>query len=192
MKFEQLIEHVVDIVKRCWPFRIVRQWERGIRIYSGNVTKELTSSNGLRWFRGLHTFVPVIGEIRTHECNWEVIETPPQTLVTNDGKSVTVQFAVTYRVRDLKQYYVSIQNQDHTVLGGVRASAGVIVPQTSWADLPSTLAEAMRASVSKRVRRWGLEVREVMPTTLVDSPTVRLLIDPSTAAASTNGAASEE
>jgi regulator of protease activity HflC (stomatin/prohibitin superfamily) len=176
MTLGELLSKAAGWVYDFWPLRIVRQWEQGIRIYAGTVTKSLDSQNGFGWFPGLHWFVPMLGEVRIHECNWEVVETLPQTIVSADGRLVTVQYAITYRVRDLKQYYISIQNQDDTILGAVRASAGAIMPTLTWESM-GALSDAMLASVQKRVRGWGLEVKEVVPTTLLHSQALRLISD---------------
>lgn len=193
MTVSDFLSKAVEWLYAFWPLRIVRQWERGIRLYAGEVTDTLDSKNGFAWFPGLHAFWPKIGEIIVHECNWEVVETRPQTVISADGRAITAQFAVTYRIVDLKAYYVSIQNQDMTVIAAVKASAGAIIPEVHWNAMNAIdgLAPAMLAAVKARVRGWGLEVKDVVPTTLVHSRVLRLLTDPSVHKIAVGGGAEE-
>lgn len=173
----EFLAKAVDWVYEWWPFRLVREWEQGIRLYAGEVTGTLTHRNGLPGARGLHFFCPKLGEIITQECNWEIIESRMQTVVTKDGRAITVGFAVQYRIRDLKLYYTSIHDHAETTAGAVRAAAGSVVPTFRWEELSGALAAAMLNATKTKMYGWGLEVKDVTPTTLVDAQTLRLITD---------------
>jgi regulator of protease activity HflC (stomatin/prohibitin superfamily) len=173
------IRYLLDLALEWWPVRIVREWEQGIRLTSGAIGAEvLTFSNGpTPGLRGLHFFWPKLGEVIVHECNWEVAETTLQTLVTRDGRAVTVGFAVQFRISDLRLFYKSVHDHEATVLEAVRGAAGATVPTMDWEGLSGALAAAMLAATKSSVRGWGLEVKYVVPTTLVDARPIRLIQD---------------
>lgn len=175
MTLSDFLTKAVDWIYDFWPLRIVREWELGIRLQSGSIVKQLDAGNGIRK-SGVHWFIPRLGEIIVHECNLEVVETEPQTIETADGYSVTVQWAVTYCITDLINYYVSIQNQDDTVLGAVRAAAGEIIPTLAW-ETRADWARLMMEAIGEQSVNWGLDVKAVKPTTLVRAQTLRLLTD---------------
>jgi len=173
------IRYLLDLALEWWPVRIVREWEQGIRLTSGTIGPEvLTHTNGpLPGLRGLHFFYPKLGEVIVHECNWEVAETTLQTLVTRDGHAVTVGFAVQFRIHDLRLYYRGVHDHEATVLEAVRGAAGATVPTFELSSLSGDLAAAMLAASKASLRGWGLEVKYVVPTTLVAARTFRLIQD---------------
>jgi len=174
------LRYVLDLLLEWWPVRIVREWEQGIRITGGKIGAEvLTYTSGpVPGLRGLHFFWPKFGEVIVHECNWEVAETSLQTLVTSDGKPVTVGFAVQFRISDLRSFYRTVHDHEATVLEAVRAAAGSTVPGMEWSLLSGQLAAAMLAATKGAVRGWGLDVKLVVPTSLVDARAIRLIQDP--------------
>lgn len=169
------LKEAVEWVKGWWPFRIVREWEQGIRVTGGRITKLLRYDNG-RWpLRGVHAFWPRLGEIIVEECNWDVAETAPQTLTTKDGKVVSVAFAFQYRIRDLRLYYTSIQDQDTTVVGQVRGAAGQVVHELDLAELHKELPEAMLKAARSNMHGWGVDIRHITPTTQVEAQVLRII-----------------
>lgn len=171
------LKQAADWIKGWWPFRIVREWEQGIRVQGGAITKLLTHNNARRPFPGVHAFWPRLGQVIVEECNWDVAETPPQTLPTCDGHSVTVAFAIQYRIRDLRLYYTNIHDQEPTIVAQVRGAAGQVVPELGLEGLQKTLPEAMAEAVRRNTYGWGLEIRHVTPTTIVEAQALRLIGD---------------
>jgi hypothetical protein len=168
-----------DWVWEWWPIRIVRQWEQGIRIRAGKVTKLLRYDNGpLPGLRGLHFFWPRLGEIIIEECNWELTQTDLQSLTTKDGEVVSMSFALQFRIRDLGLYYLNLHDHEASLLETVRAAAGMTVPECDWETLRSAAwRDTMYERVRKSIHGWGLEVKLVAPTTLVSAQTFRLIMD---------------
>lgn len=175
----EFLAKAIEWVYEFWPLRIVNEWEQGIRLRSGAIGKKvLTSSNGIRG-GGLHAFWPKLGEIITFDCNWEVSETVVQSLVSKCGKPVAAGFAIQWRISDLRLLYIAVHDQEASILKGVRAAAGTLVPTMRWEELQAVddLSAKMLAATKKAVWGWGLDVKFVIPTTLADAAAYRLILD---------------
>lgn len=175
MTIGEFLAKVLEWIYEFWPLRVVRQWEQGIRLHAGEITALLTYCDGpFPGARGLHWFVPLVGEIMVESCNWETGQSWIQSLESRDGCTVTALFSVTFRIRDLRLYYKTIHDHQATIYGAVRSAAGEVIPTLAW-DERAKVAELMLEAVKKRVRGWGLEVGDVMPAVLVRSKALRLL-----------------
>ena len=176
MTIGELLAKLWERIWDFWPFRIVTEWEQGVRVHAGKIVAELKHDNGpIPGARGLHWFIPLLGEIMVESCNWETGQSWLQTLESKDRATVSVQFSVTFRVWNLRMYYQSIHDHEQTLYGAVRSAAGEVIPTLEWSELTDKLPELMMASMKKRIRGWGLEVSEVVPVVLVRSKALRLV-----------------
>jgi hypothetical protein len=161
-----------------WPFRIVREWEQGVRLLGGRATKLLTSSNARPPLRGVHAFWPGLGEILVQEVNYETPETELQDFVSADGTAWAAAVAVTFRIHDLRAHYLRVHDAEQTILSEVKAavaSAGATLPDVDVT--PPRLGELALEGAKGQTRGWGLEIKRVAPTTLTRAQQVRLVAD---------------
>lgn len=175
MTLGELLREAIERLYALWPVRIISDWEQGIRMRHGNaVGNTLTSSNG--WFgTGIHAYWPIIGEILSEAVTLRATETVPQTVVSKDGKPITMSFTVTFRIRDLKAMYSKIYEDETTVLDRVRAAAGQVAPTLDWAAMPDQLHRAVADAAKKSMHGWGVDLVDVSTTNLVCAPAVRLV-----------------
>ncbi len=176
MTLGELIREAADWIYGMWPMRIVQDWEQGIRVRHGNVTALLTSTNGL-FKTGIHFFWPFIGEVITEEANVRVVETDFQTCVTKDGKDATFSLGIKYKIRDLKAMYLKIHEHGDTVNEEIRSSAGTIVPDMNFANMPRQLGDAVAERARQRMRGWGVELVAVSLVNLTAAQPFRLIFD---------------
>lgn len=170
---KQALEHLYGL----WPFRIIRDWEQGIRLRHGNATALLDSTNGL-FGTGIHVFFPVIGEIIDSDTNIETPETDRQDLITADGELISFSLAVRYRVRDLKLLWLKIHDQDETVLEEVRAAAAEVARQWTLEEVRGgRFGPQVLEQLKARTRGWGLEIISVSPVNMTNAPQLRLITE---------------
>lgn len=184
MTFAEVLKELAERIYSLWPARIIRQWEQGARLRFGRVQAQaLTHSNGL-FGTGLHFFWPIVGELVTTECNWDVLETSIQTMRLKDGTEVTFSLGVQYRVVDIVKWWLQIQDHDSTVAETFRGVAGEVARECStleefMADAPSV--ERRQGRILTEVRRqmepWGIEVRRARFINMTQAPAVRLITD---------------
>jgi len=174
MTLGEFLQAVLEWFYELWPFRIVREWEQGVRLRNGNVTKLLTSTNGFRG-SGVHTFWPMIGEILSEEVNVRVIETSWQTLVSFDDRPVSFSLAARYKIRDLSKLYISIHDQEETIQNQLSAAAALVLCTLEVKDLDEQFAAAVEQEARKKLSSWGVTLLEVNLYNRVEANALRLL-----------------
>jgi regulator of protease activity HflC (stomatin/prohibitin superfamily) len=160
-----------------WPWRIVREWEQGVRLLGGRATKLLKFDNARRPFRGIHAFWPGIGEILVQETNIETPETDLQDFVSGEGTQWAAAVAVTFKIHDLRAYYLRVHDADETILSEVKAAVASAGAGLSDAGMVHELGDAALELAKGQTRGWGLEIKRVQPTTLTRAQQIRLVSD---------------
>lgn len=160
-----------------WPWRVVREWEQGVRLLGGRATKLLTSSNARRPFCGVHAFWPGLGEILVQEVNIETPETDLQDFVSLDGTPWAVAVAVTYRIHDLRAHYLKVHDAEQTILSETKAAVAAAGAQLHDGDMTGQIGELALEAAKGQTRGWGLEIKRVQPTTLTQAQQIRLVSD---------------
>lgn len=174
--FGELLVAWAAWLRQLIPFRIVRDWEQGVRLRAGRVTALLTSTNGLRG-TGLHLFWPLIGEVWVLPVLLRVAETTLQTVVTRDGREATISLGVRWQIRDLRALFLAVHDAEDTALDLIRGTAGSLIPGMDWSELPGQLPERMAKEVRARMRGWGVTIHEVYIVNLTASQTLRILAE---------------
>lgn len=172
MTLGEFLQQIIEWIYDLWPFRIIRQWEQGVRLRLGNVSGLLTSTNG--WFgTGLHGFWPLIGEIISDETNTQVIDTDWQTL-----DDISWSLAARFKVFDLAKLYILCQEQDDSIKNIIQAAA------LEWAYLltddevdDEAFGKAVKKAASVRLKKWGVTLLEVKLMNRVEAKALRLLSD---------------
>jgi regulator of protease activity HflC (stomatin/prohibitin superfamily) len=168
--FSWLRERLYDL----WPVRIIRDWEQGVRLRAGNVQALLTAHNGIGG-TGVHLFWPLLGEIFWQHTSIRAAETSLQRLTTKDGVDVSVAFTLTYQIKDLGALFTKVHDFADSILDRVRGAAGLVVPELLASELSARLQPEMDAAVRKRVRGWGLDLIDLVPTQTSRAPALHLL-----------------
>lgn len=174
MTFGDIFHWLKDRLYDLWPVRVIRTWEQGLRVRAGNVHRVLTSANGLGG-TGIHVFVPLVDEVVTVNAAIRAAESALQRLTTRDGVDVSVAFTLTYQIRDLRAVTEKVHDFADSVLDRIRGAAGQVVPALLWEELEAKLAPEMDATLRKKVRGWGLDLIELVPTSLSRAPALHVL-----------------
>ena len=174
MSIGELIREVAERLWRLWPFRIVCDWESGVRCKYGNATKLLTAKNGFRG-SGLHVFWPLVGDIIVEETNIEVAQTDLQTVATADGIQLTMSLGYKYRTFNLKTMYQSIHSVDATVANEIQATAGRIVQGLKYEDVQDRLAAELLREAGTQLAKWGIRVLDINIIDFTTARPIRLL-----------------
>jgi regulator of protease activity HflC (stomatin/prohibitin superfamily) len=93
---------LIVLVVGATGFKLVRQWELGLVERFGRWEK--TVDPGLRWV------VPFIKNIRRVDMREQVVDVPPQEVITKDNVVVTVDAVVYYQATDPKKLKYNVAN----------------------------------------------------------------------------------
>lgn len=170
----EFLKELVGWLYDFWPFRIVRDWEQGLRVCLGRAGQPLTSRNGL-FGTGVHVFPPGVGEILVEEANVEVSETGIQTFTTRDRQTVTISFALEYRIKDMRRLYLGIHDTSATLVNATLAAAGRALSELNLDEIHDELEDIVVSEVEEKLGEWGVEVLALTPITFVVGKALRLI-----------------
>lgn len=107
----------------CPHLIIVKRTEGGVKFVHGHKVKVLKP--GLRWYWPLVTDYEIVPVVR------QVLNLLPQTLLTDDGKTVIASTVIIYRVADVEAFLVENHDADEAIAEvAVAALRDAIVEET--------------------------------------------------------------
>ena len=144
---------------------VVYPWELSLRIRWGKTTTELGP--------GVHWKVPVMHSVFKQGSRLLVSDAPRQTLTTTDGKNLTVSMIVGYRIVNMQQLYLSVQDVENTVLNVIMGEVSRFVSNATLAECTAVnIEEATLCALSSD---WGLKYEYVRVNDLTTGRVFRLL-----------------
>lgn len=172
---------VLDAISVLSPVRFVtvNQDEHGIMLLFGNVHKKLTSKNGM--FGGVHMY-PGLWLSTVHKLpnNEQVLETEYQSLVTSDGKEITMTLNIKYVVEDVERALLAVNDYEDDMSVYICTAIADIVSQTNFRKFHSDqrdILNSVHAEMNTLVRPWGINILSVGFNNLTTAAGYRLLSD---------------
>ena len=165
---------VLDSIQFLWPFRIVREWERGGYYVLG------------RWWReikpGLYPVVPWFTEVVEASVVEGIVGTGRQDITLSDGSMLSFAASATVRVVDVKAALNAVDNYTETVqelLGAVLADKLAEVDAARLTpEKRGRLFADLRRWVAEEALPYGIEVKRVRFTSFITNAKAhRLIID---------------
>ena len=176
MTIGELIQEFGERLYKLWPFRIVKDWESGVRVCLGRATAKLSSRNGF-CRSGLHICWPVIGEIFVDETNIEVEETPAQTIIASDNVQVTFSLVMKFRIWDLRRMFIHIQDPSETLVNEMCAQMSRVVRTMPHVRAQSAACDRLTKESTELLAEWGVELLEVEFMNYARARPIRLIND---------------
>lgn len=113
----EFLRLLLDSIAYLWPFRIVREYERGAYYVTGRFWKVMGP--------GLKLVCPFFTEIQIEGVVRDVYVTPLQTISTRGGGSLTFSATMTVTIADLGRAYNSVMRYSESA----RESASAILAE---------------------------------------------------------------
>lgn len=164
-----LINGIVEFIKKLfeWWF-LVMPWEQAIFIKRGNKSKLLGA--------GLYFKIPFIDMVYVQTTRMRMVDSPMQTISTQDGTSVTLKSAIGYTISDVQLLYNTLYHPEMTL---INMSMGHIADFVRGGDISKiTPAEIQAYAMSKiKADSYGLTGLNIKITTFAIVKTYRLIQD---------------
>lgn len=152
---------------RSFQFWItIAPWESGLVVRLGKHARVLTP--------GIHLRIPFMDRIFLQPTRLRTIVSMGQTSTTRDGKSLTINIAVSYAIADIAKLYLSVSNPEETLICNAQAHVGDYVSGVDSVGLTSLMIEeAVNAKLA--AIDWGLDQVALKITTFAFAKPIRLL-----------------
>ena len=164
-QIKELIEYLLQVFK-IWV--IVMPWERALFVRRGKRIKERRG--------GLYFKLPYLDSVYVQESRLRVTEIPMQTLTSKDGKTLTVNSSLGYRIAHLKMLYDTLAHPEIT-LGNIAmgATAEIVFANGIESLTPQFIQDRVLAVLKKE--DYGLDFDYFKITNYAVVRTYRLIQD---------------
>ena len=166
--FDKLIDLIVTFIHDVLPWKIVDQWEQGVHLRTGKFVK--VTYPGLNWK------IPFFDQILTTPVITQTVNLSPQTVTSEDEKSVVLSSIVRYHIYDVEKFLLGVMHANDVLIDTTQGIIRDIVEGTRWEDLYD-LGTAVTPEVNEEVEKWGIKVEQVSFPDLGEIKTYRIMGD---------------
>lgn len=102
------IGQIIEFIQRFFIWWVsIMPWERAVHVRLGKRMKVLEE--------GVHLRVPFIDRVYVQTTRLRVMQGPPQTVTTRDGKTITIVIAMGYSITDIIKLYTTLFHAEQTL-----------------------------------------------------------------------------
>jgi regulator of protease activity HflC (stomatin/prohibitin superfamily) len=164
-----LLEALLGLWDRLWPWAVVDPWERAVRVTLGRWYSERGPGTYWRWPFGIQRFV-------CRNVMVQTVDLQDTSIETADRQTVIVSLGTRYRVTDIVRALVETQDFEDSLLTDIIMIVTRWVNETTYdAITVESLVKACQPKIKYAARRWGCEVEEVGVNTLAKHRVLRLI-----------------
>jgi hypothetical protein len=103
-QIKDFLEYVFNVFK-IWV--IIQPWEQGLIVRKGTSIRKVDG--------GIYFKIPYIDSVYVQETRTRMVQATLQTLTTKDGKTITLNSAFGYKIKDIEKLYSSLYHPEGTV-----------------------------------------------------------------------------
>jgi regulator of protease activity HflC (stomatin/prohibitin superfamily) len=135
--------------------RILKEHERGVVLRLGRLS--FLRGPGIRFVW------PLIDRLIRVDCREQRTELPADTMITSDGRTVSVTAAVSFQVVDPNKAVIGVVDYKKAVMSAAKSELARAVAETSYADVLARTAilQSVQQAVGQKAESWGVEVNSV-------------------------------
>lgn len=168
MGLEKLIDFIFEFITDILPFYVVKVYEKAVVLRFGKVHK--IKGQGV-WFK-----IPFVDNPVTYTVVTTTIETPVQTLVTNDDKDVSIKAVVKYNINDVEIHTTSIYDAADAISDITQGHIMNECNNMTYNECRDTLSlsNIITKKVRNEVKRYGIYIEQITLTNFIKTRNIRL------------------
>lgn len=166
--FDKLIDLIVTFIHDILPWKIVDQWERGVHLKTGKFYRVV--SPGLNWK------VPFFDKIWVTPVITQTVNLRPQTVTSEDEKSVVLSSIVRYHIHDVQKFLLGVMHANDVLVDTTQGIIRDMVEGCKWDDLYD-LGSVVTPEVNEQVSKWGITIEQISFPDLGEIKTYRIMSD---------------
>ncbi len=173
MALDTILTSLLDNLVNVLPIKTVHTYEQGVYFKQGKDVKLLQP--------GIHLHRPIIDSIETISTVPQTINLPTQSVLTEDGRAVSVSSNLEYEIYDARKVWTKVQDLDDSLHNTGMGYLSRYVRQYPYEELSNTtlrLESKVKRSLNHKVKPWGVKVNEFYVTDFVEAKQYRLFGDP--------------
>ena len=166
--FDKLIDLIVTFINDILPWKIVDQWEKGVHLRTGKFLRVVEP--------GLRFKVSFFDQIITTPVITQTVNLSPQTVTSEDERSVVLTSIVRYHIHDVEKFLLGVMHANDVLVDTTQGIIRDIVEGCKWHDLYD-LGSVVTPEVNEQVNKWGITVEQVSFPDLGEIKTYRVMGD---------------
>jgi regulator of protease activity HflC (stomatin/prohibitin superfamily) len=166
--FDKLIDLIVTFIHDILPWKIVDQWEQGVYLRTGKFLKVV--------YPGLNFKIPFFDQILTTPVITQTVNLKPQTVTSEDEKSIVLTSIVRYHIHDVQRFLLGVMHANDVLVDTTQGIIRDMVEGCKWDDLYD-LGSVVTPEVNEQVNRWGITVEQISFPDLGQIVTYRVMTD---------------
>lgn len=150
-----------------WWFTVM-PWEQAIRVRRGRNVRLLGA--------GLYLKIPFADVVYIQTTRMRMIDTPMQTMSTQDGNTITIKSSIGYSIADIQVLYSTLYHPEITLNSMAMGAVGEFIRKTKMQDVsPKEIEDFVSGKIE--AEKYGLKGFSFKITTFATVKTFRLIQD---------------
>jgi regulator of protease activity HflC (stomatin/prohibitin superfamily) len=165
MGIDALIDWLKDVWDQITPYYEVKEWEKGIVLRFGRYLKDVKA--------GAHFRIPIFDSIYTEEVNERTSRLPFQSLMTKDGKTVSLSVVVRWKIHNVRSFICKVAEGEESFEDITLGAMSDFIQGSTLSDFKDvSIADQIQEQVKDSTPQWGVTIISVR---IVDFTTARPL-----------------
>jgi regulator of protease activity HflC (stomatin/prohibitin superfamily) len=166
--FDRLISFLIELKDDVIPFKVVNEWESGVRMRGGKFNKNVEA--------GIRFKIPFLDKIYTCYNITRTLHPHAQTLTTLDQKPIVLKSIIRFHVEDAKTYLLTLNTASDVLIDTTQGIIKETIETLNWKDL-NEVDDLITEKTREMVKKWGITIERVTLTDLGLVRTYRLMSD---------------
>jgi regulator of protease activity HflC (stomatin/prohibitin superfamily) len=127
-------------------------------------------------YPGLNFKIPFFDQILTTPVITQTVNLKPQTVTSEDEKSIVLTSIVRYHIHDVQRFLLGVMHANDVLVDTTQGIIRDMVEGCKWDDLYD-LGSVVTPEVNEQVNRWGITVEQISFPDLGQIVTYRVMTD---------------
>jgi hypothetical protein len=160
---------IFDFIQKLLVWWVtVMPWEEAVFVRGGKSMRVIRA--------GIYLRIPFYDQVYLQTTRLRVMTSPPQTVTTKDGKTITVVMALGYSIVDIKKLYSTLFQPESTLCNILQSSVAEAVREANYEICTPAFIEA-KAVKDISVEDYGLKFEYIKATGFSQVKAYRLIQD---------------
>lgn len=168
MGLDKIIEFLLGLISDLMPFYVVNVYEKTVVLRGGKIHR--VKDQGFYWK------IPFLDNPVSYMIATTTMETPVQSLITKDGRSVSIKTIIKYYLSDVELHTTAIYDATDAVSD---LTQGHVMSETNSLNYEecrdtAALGNTITKKVRNEVKRYGIYIEQITLTNFIETRNYRL------------------
>lgn len=166
--FDKLIDAIANFGEAFLPCTVLNPYQRGVVLRLGTFQREIGP--------GFHLMIPLIDRAHVDNVVPRTRNMNAQSLITADGKQITISTVVTAEIADVKKALLEVESVDDALIDICYGAIGLRVSKANFEDISKApFLTELKKDCNKAAEPFGVNILRVGIADLTVTRAIRLI-----------------